>query len=197
MNKLTTFTLIFGMLPSLGWSVEDEAIGSREIKMRPSEKRSLTLKKSERNPYAKRSIDEGLTDEDQNSEEISIRNRLQGLQVLGSSRGQRGMRLLLGDILVENGTVLPPLIPDQTQHLKVMEVTNNKVVLGWMDIETGDLTGKTLQISYDLEPSVQYILQGQKLSDNTGISRKLEMGVIKPKRYKPVPSYEDKDLTGQ
>ncbi|MEM7600437.1 MAG: hypothetical protein AAF357_03355, partial [Verrucomicrobiota bacterium] len=142
---------------------------SRMIEMRPDEKRPLLLKDSERNPYARRSPEqETVTDSGENAEELQIREALNSLSVSGRSRGVNGLRILLGDIIIEKGGILPQLLENQTENLKVIEVSEDSVVLGWMDIETGDLTGKTMQMSYDLNPSVSYALHGQERSAEGG-----------------------------
>jgi len=164
-----------------------ETMISRDIEMRPSEKRFLTLKTAERNPYSNRTPkEEKNKDEEHNVEEIAIRKKLDALSVSGTSRNSNGLRLLLGDILLERGLVLPQLIPNQTQHLKVVDVAEEKIVLGWMDVESGELTGKTLQINYDVKPVIRYVLQGQAGS-NEGDAAAPEMGVLKPRRN-PYPS---------
>lgn len=164
-------------------ATSEEPFVKRHIEMRPTEKRSLNLKATERNPYAARAPQEEFNEEDdQNSEEMAISSKLRALNVSGSSRSARGLRLLLGDILIERGKILPPLILDQTQHLKVLEVDTEKIVLGWMDGESSELTGKTLRIIYDLEPSVGYVLQGQVNAPGVGQSLKPQMGVLKPRR---------------
>lgn len=170
-------------LPILGSAQEStDLVGKRNIEMRPSEKRFLTLKPSERNPYSKRAPEDGSTkNEAQNTEELAIRKKLSALDVSGSSRSFNGLRLLLGDILIERGMVLPQLIPNQTQQLKVVDVASEKIVLGWMDVESGELTGKTMQLQYNVDPVVRYVLQGQNTS-NDGTATRLQMGVLRPKR---------------
>lgn len=142
-------------------------VPSREIEMVPDQKRPLLLKNEERNPYARRSPDrEDLNDQGENAEEMEIRERLSSLSVSGQSEGNNGLRVLLGDIIVEKGRVLPKLLEDQTEDLQVIEVSDESVVLGWLDIETGELTGKTMQMAYDLTPSVTYALHGQERTLN-------------------------------
>jgi hypothetical protein len=132
------------------------------IEMRPTEKRPLVMKENERNPYAKRNQqDEVAAEADSDAEELRIRERLASLRVSGRSQGPNGLRVLLGDIILEEGRVLPQLLEDQSESLKVVELGADTVVLGWVDTETGDLTGKTMQVAYDLTPSVSYALHGQ------------------------------------
>lgn len=141
---------------------------ARKISMSPDSKRALALKASERNPYAKRSPGrEELDENGENQEEVQIRSTLSSLSVSGQSRGRNGLRILLGDIIIEQGQILPVLIPDQSENLKVVEVTEETVTLAWLDIETNEPTGKTLQLTYDLSPSVSYALHGQGRIDPT------------------------------
>lgn len=155
---------------------------SREIEMQPEDKRSLSLKVNERNPYARRSAKETAELEGtENEEELRLRDLLSSLSVTGRSRGPNGLRILLGDIILERGKILPQLIVDQSEQLQVIEVNDDTVILGWLDIETGELTGKTTQVSYDLSPSISYALHGQPGGRNTGSGKSKEprMGVLK------------------
>lgn len=154
---------------------------TRMIGMRPGEKRPLILKSNERNPYANRSPEkDAVNEEGENAEEIQIRERLNSLSVTGRSRGPNGLRLLLGDIILEPGRVLPELLEDQSESLKVVEVNEESLLLAWLDIETGEPTGKTMSIIYDLSPSISYALHGQSGADRElGIDSKPLMGVMK------------------
>ncbi len=135
----------------------------RQIQIQPESKRPLSLKVTERNPYARRTEDQNpVTEIGADSEEARIRKVLQGLAVSGSSRGPNGdLKLQMGDITLQNGRVLPQLLENQTENLRVTEITKNTITFGWMDVETSELTGKTMQIGYDLTPKITYQLSGQ------------------------------------
>lgn len=152
----------------------------RMIEMRPEEKRPLLLLANERNPYAKRSaLQQVAPTEEENAEELRIRQKLQSLSVTGRSLGPNGPRILLGDIIVEKGRVLPPLLEEQSENLQVIEVTRDNILLGWFDVDTGELTGKKMQISFDLRPNVAYALHGQGGdSEEGGKVAERRMGVI-------------------
>jgi hypothetical protein len=150
------------------------------INMRANEKRPLSLKEDERNPYARRSPEEEVNqDQGANAEELRIRERLSQLRVTGRSHGPNGLRVLLGDIILEEGAVLPHLLEDQSENLRVVEVTEDAVVLGWLDIETNELTGKSMQVAYDLSPSVTVALQGQVATDDEEGIVMRRMGVLR------------------
>jgi hypothetical protein len=153
---------------------------SRVIKMHPDEKRPLLLTERERNPYARRSPDASPINENgENEEEIQIRQSLTSLSVTGQVRGgSNGLRVLLGDIILEKGRILPQLLPEQSENLQVVEVTEENVVFAWLDIETGEPTGKTMQLPYDVSPSVPYVLSGQQRGAESA-SSDLRMGVMR------------------
>lgn len=135
---------------------------SRMIEMRPTDKTPLISKANERNPYARRSAaDEAEANGEENQEEIQIRQRLSSLSVKGRSVGPNGPRILLGDIILEKGKELPDLLQQQVERLKVIDISENSIVLGWLDVETREPTGKTMQVTYDLTPRITYALHGQ------------------------------------
>lgn len=155
------------------------------IEMIPQQKRGLMIQNGERNPYAKRAPEEerDLT-ENESDEESQIRAKLTSLKVTGRSQGPKGLRLLLGDIIVEAGRQLPQLLLTQVENLKVIEVTPEAIVLGWIDSKTGELTGKGLQVLYDLNPNVTYALHGQTggLSEDGSTPVSRSMGVLRVAR---------------
>ncbi len=82
------------------------------------------------------------------TERIVVKKMLAHLDWTGESNGKKGRRLLLGDILVEKGCIMPQLIRDQTQSVKVVKIEGNRVVYGWLDRKTGFLMGETFAICY-------------------------------------------------
>lgn len=175
-------------------------VPGRMIQMRPEEKRPLVLKESERNPYAKRNPQqEGEREETTNGEELKIRERLGELSVTGRSEGPNGLRVLLGDIILEEGRVLPQLIEDQSESLRVVELNEDTVVLGWLDLESGELTGKTMQVSYDLAPKVSYALHGQTAGESGEEPVQRLMGVMRigEERRNHEPGSAAENLAGE
>ncbi|MCB1203172.1 MAG: hypothetical protein KDN18_02850 [Verrucomicrobiae bacterium] len=171
-----------GMVPSMPAPAPAATfVPGRMIGMRPGEKRPYALKADERNPYAKRSEQEEVSAEKNgNAEELRIREKLSRLRVTGRSQGGNGLRVLLGDIILEQGAILPPLLEDQSENLQVIELSDDTVVLGWLDIETNELTGKSMQVAYDLSPSIVYALHGQESDPSSpdGVAMR-KMGVLR------------------
>ena len=136
---------------------------TRKIEMRPSEKRSLALRVDERNPYG-RDIGEIKVIEDKEGvpEEDLIRKVFSQLTIGGRSVGPDGPRVLVGDMYLEEGQVVPPVIEDQSEQLVVVKISKEEIELAWFDPETGDLTGRRLNLKFDLKPVVNYIMNGQR-----------------------------------
>ncbi len=170
-----------GMVPGASAPAPAAAfVPGRVIDMRPAQKRPLTLRENERNPYAKRNPHEELAaGADSDAEELRIRERLTALRVSGRSQGPNGLRVLLGDIILEEGRMLPQLLEDQSESLKVVELGEDTVVLCWIDTETSQPTGKTMQVAYDLTPSVSYALHGQTDTPGENGVATRRMGVIR------------------
>ena len=146
-------------------STDDEEGLIREIRLLPNHKRSLSLKEDERNVYARRTaelaINQAEDDGGKETESDRIRRVLTGLVVSGRTYSSKGIRLLAGDIIFEAGELVPQVLQDQTEMLMVENVTEEFVTIGWIDIETGELTGQRLTLTYDLSPRVGYVLAGQ------------------------------------
>ncbi|MEZ5432216.1 MAG: hypothetical protein R3F31_13785 [Verrucomicrobiales bacterium] len=99
-----------------------------DIGVMPEQKRPLQVKDTETNPFANRTaeVDEVVVVED-TSEEQSIRKVLQNIRVGGVSRGDGGLRILVGNIILEKGLILPQLVEDQRERLIVSDISENEV----------------------------------------------------------------------
>lgn len=152
------------MLAANGAAGEPRTIArNRIISLMPEDKRALMLKGDERNPFARRNPDVDLITEesDQETEADLIRDILNALPVSGRSMGPNGLRVLAGGIVFERGKMVDQVIPNQTENLIVENVNEASIELAWIDMETGKLTGKRLNLTYDLSAKVRYVLKGQ------------------------------------
>lgn len=166
----------------------------REIKLLPSHKRALALKEEERNPYAKRMAEVAIeeTESGEETESDKIRRLLTGIPVTGRTYGKRGIRLLAGDIIFETGKEVPKVLEDQTERLVVENLTENTLTLGWIDPETGEPTGKRLNIAYDMETVVAYKLAGQTAKCDDPEGKELKFGSMR-RDSRPAGMAEDPD----
>jgi hypothetical protein len=139
--------------------------GVKYTLLKPSDKTSELVKVGERNPFAK--TDEGNSPNQKSlNEENLIRERLEKLRVVGVSPGNNGLRVMLGDIVLECGQQVPPLLPDQTVALKVGSITGQAIELLWLEARPEGLPARKLTIPVDLRPYVRYQLKGVPTEKN-------------------------------
>ncbi|MBD29270.1 MAG: hypothetical protein CMO38_08480 [Verrucomicrobiaceae bacterium] len=129
----------------------------------PKEKKeqilAFILTDEERNPFVVSKNDVDIEDGTNSSysEETKIRTILESLVVNGISRGSNSYKVQLGSIILEEGKILPRLIRDQTDDLKVTEITSSKVQITWVGDEEADKP-RVMTIPIELEPKVGVVL---------------------------------------
>lgn len=127
----------------------------------PNQKTSEQVKEGERNPFTKVNQDAQNLDAAGTTEENEIRDRLAKLRVVGVSPGVRGLRVMLGDMVLEPGEDVPQVLPEQTLSLRVGTISPRAIELVWVEKKPTGLPARTLTIPVDLRPYVRSILKGQ------------------------------------
>lgn len=150
--------LMLGLCLSTG-SAEDET-----ILLRPSARHTVEVTESERNPFAK--VEEPKTEKplvatDAKSEESRIEAVLNGLKIVGRTRGPNGWKVLLGDLILETGKTLPPVIEGQTQTLRVAAIYDSMVEIEWVNKDSRELP-KRIFVVIQLAPTVGSALSGRQ-----------------------------------
>jgi hypothetical protein len=140
----------------------------------PTQKTSEQVKEGERNPFTK--INQGAQNVDSSgtTEENEIRDRLAKLRVVGVSPGVRGLRVMLGDMVLEPGEDVPQVLPEQTLSLRVGTISPRAIELVWVEKKPSGLPARTLTIPVDLRPYVRSILKGQANTVNQWEKEKAE-----------------------
>ena len=95
------------------------------------------------------------------SQEDMIRNILSQLYVTGVVEGRNGKRILLSDMILEEGTLMPPLIPKQNEQLIVRAITNEFMDLEWIETYRNRKPRK-FRVPIDLNPRVRAALGGRR-----------------------------------
>ena len=137
---------------------ENESLG-----ISPKEKKeqilAFIISDEERNPFVISKNDVDIEDGTNSSysEETKIRTILESLVVNGISRGTNSYKVQLGSIILEEGKILPRLIRDQTDDLKVTEITSSKAQITWVGDEEADKP-RVMTIPIELEPKVGVVL---------------------------------------
>lgn len=129
-----------------------------EIGFLPEEKVGITVPPTERNPYGKRTVKapEAVAEE-KGTEETQIRDIVLKLTCGGMIRGGGKTKVLLGSFQVEEGAILPQVIPDQKEKLKVVAINKERVDLVFVEPDGKPETRK-ITVPYDLGANVHYKL---------------------------------------
>lgn len=153
------------LCPLLVQAQEDEAEGEGEVTrvqyalILPEEKMPETVNPDENNPFQS-AEDQARVSGDSDTEENRVSEILLGLPVTGVSYTTHGMRVLLGDMRLETGADVPPVIPDQVVRLRVKSITTTAIELAWLEEKLTGLPQRSLVIPINVAPTVRYLLQG-------------------------------------
>ncbi len=100
------------------------------------------------------------------AERIAGSDKLLKLQVVGTVRLPDGrMSVLLGNIKLEAGKTVPPVLPDQMVELKVKNITTEYIELAWQEKRATGLPPKLMVIPINISPKVRYQMLGQSEED--------------------------------
>jgi hypothetical protein len=131
----------------------------------PEEKTPENVKPEENNPFESESETQNrLAPGD--TEDNRVRDKLLKLQVVGTVRLPDGrMSVLLGNIKLEAGKTVPPVLPDQMVELKVKNITTEYIELAWQEKRATGLPPKLMVIPINISPKVRYQMLGQSEED--------------------------------
>lgn len=137
------------------------------IGLLPQDKTPVEVDDSERNPFGKKVVKTAEAMVETESEEQKIRALVEKLPFGGITRGYGVVKVLLGSFMLEKDGLLPDVIPGQTERLRVMEVSEKHVELGFVE-EDGSVSSRLIKLSFDLKPVVRYKLGNKKVEATEG-----------------------------
>lgn len=157
-----------------------------KLSQRPEEK--IDSKKP--NPFAERSkAKEAKATETVETEEIKIRRVFDSLKITGITKSKDQYSALMGDLILEEGGQVAPVIKDQTQILRVTRITDKLVEIAWVEgagFET--VAPRKIVKRVELNPRVGVLLAAQPPgSTDAGAMTYLDENgrVIWPRRMTP------------
>jgi hypothetical protein len=166
----------------------------KDIGMLPEEK--LGFRPEERldpkrsNPFAERAkAKEAKAVETVETEEIKIRRVFDSLKISGLTKSNGKFSALMGDLIIEEGGQIKPVIPNQTQILRVTRVTDKFVEIVWVEgagYET--VAPRRIIKRVELNPRIGVLLAAQPIgsADPNAMTYLDENGkVIWPKKMAP------------
>jgi len=157
---------------------------SSPIGILPAFKHGVEVDPEERNPFGALAEAKAETIST-GAEAAKITAILETLPVSGLSRSQSGevRCVLLGDLRLEAGAVVPQLVEGQTDELFVQSISADEVVIVWR-LEAGHTPAQAriLRRKIDVEPKVEMILPGQlRSTDATQSALRKSVVVIRGK----------------
>lgn len=176
MKRLASVVLLMAAVVSLRGAPS-------EIGFLPEEKVGVTVPPTERNPFGKRLVKApDAVVEEKGTEEAQIRDIISKLTCGGVIRGGGKTKALLGSFQVEEGTILPQILPEQKEKLKVVAINKDRVELVFVESD-GKPENRKITVPYDLGANVHFKLEGASKSPKKDAGMG---GVIK--KNEPAPS---------
>jgi len=166
-HRLISWTGLLCMLMCMQARAQDAVAGEDAEKrvqyqlILPEEKTPENVKPEEHNPFESESDAQNrLAPGD--TEENRVRDKLLKLQVVGTMRMPDGrMSVLLGNIKLEPGKAVPPVLPEQLVELHVKNITEQYIELAWQEKRATGLPPKLMIIPINISPKVRYQMLGQ------------------------------------
>ncbi|MBK8040698.1 MAG: hypothetical protein IPK22_26735 [Verrucomicrobiaceae bacterium] len=126
----------------------------------PDEKTPERVKPEENNPFES-AIEAASRNAPEDTEENRVRDVLARLPVVGASiRPDGKMKVMLGDIMLQPGQVVPQVFADQQVRLTVKNITMQNIELAWEEKEATGLPPKVMLIAINMSPEIKYKLLG-------------------------------------
>jgi len=149
--KVTAFSAILAFMMPLSLL----AGPAKSVGMLPGDKVAITVEETERNPFSQRIVQAAEAPKDTGAEESQLRTVVENLDLKGVTKSGGRMKVLLGSYALEEGKLMPQLIPDQTEKLRVIALTDKKVELGFVE-KDGSAQARKIVLHLDFTPSVRY-----------------------------------------
>ncbi|HSI62838.1 MAG TPA: hypothetical protein VLE43_06955 [Candidatus Saccharimonadia bacterium] len=135
--------------------------GVKYTLLKPNDKTSEVVREMDRNPFGRSDAELQAQTQKGSNEENQIRDLLAKLRVVGVSPGANGLRVMLGDMVLEAGQLVPQVLAEQTISLRVASITSEAINLVWVEAKPSGLPPRALTIPVDLRPYVRVQLKGQ------------------------------------
>jgi hypothetical protein len=163
--SLLTLALLAFSASRMTGQTETETDGDTRERIRyllilPEEKTPEVVKPNEPNPFNKGETG-SIKQEDTTSDENKVKDALMGLRASGVVYAEDGSvrAVMLGQLKLERGMVVPPVLPDQDVHLRVNSLSESTIELVWIEKKKNlALPPRPVILPIDLRPTVRYYL---------------------------------------
>ncbi|MEM9481404.1 MAG: hypothetical protein AAGA58_17275 [Verrucomicrobiota bacterium] len=137
---------------------EGDISEASKVGILPHQKKTLNVPPDERNPFSVPVVGDAEV-VDSSTEEAQLRGIVRRLPIGGVTPGNRGLKVLLGSMIIEQGHYLPDLFPGQANRLLVSKVSRKEIELTVVD-EDGAEQQEKIRKEFDLANDVHGIHPG-------------------------------------
>ena len=173
MKKLIPICLV-GMLLTAA-AQDPDSLDLSAIGRLPVHRQGVEVDQGQANPYGlpTQRKKETSSVKRQYSQEDRIRDVLGNLPVTGVIGN--GKKVLLGDLVLEEGEFVEDVLPGQTDRLLVKEISSQNVLIEWVEHSRRN-KARQMEIPIDMQTRVQVMLKGQLGSEkkHMGIARSVD-----------------------
>ena len=137
----------------------------------PDGRQKVDLRASERNPFAQQIAPEmpPPTTQEGTTEESRLRKLLRAMKIAGVSGNPGNKQVLLGSLILKPGTILPPILKNQVEVLKVLSVDDTAVVLAFVERDKSAAARKIV-LPFRIKPEVTQVMYGEAFEELTKVT---------------------------
>jgi len=143
------------------------APAASESLLYPDGRQVLDVRSNERNPFVQQLVEPSSTTtspQEGASEEARLRRILKAVKISGGASKSGHRQLLLGSLILKPGVILPPLLSNQSEALRVISVDDSSLTLEFVEKDPSSDARKIL-IPFDLKPEVTQFLYGEAVEE--------------------------------
>jgi hypothetical protein len=140
------------------------------IGLLPEERQTLEVAPTEKNPFGVKVDRVSKLPRSADNEEARIRLVMERLPVGGVVEGERGRKVMLGPLILEEGQFVQQIVPNQREMLRVLSISDERIEIGFVE-SSGSTSVRKITIPIDLTPEVKFRLGFRSIfpgSKNTG-----------------------------
>ncbi|TSA37389.1 MAG: hypothetical protein D4R65_00915 [Verrucomicrobiaceae bacterium] len=164
--------------------VSASAPAASESLLYPDTRKVLDVRANERNPFAQQITDSPGPTQEGVSEDARLRRILRAMKIGGVSGTPGHRQLLLGSLILKPGVVLPPLISNQAEVLRVVSVDDSSITLEFVEKDPASDARKIL-LTFGIKPEVRQFMYGEAVEAVT------KAGVTAQPELKQAPYPDD------
>lgn len=145
-------------------------LASSDGTLLPEGRQKVELKPSERNPFVQQIAEEAPQTNPQagTSEESHLRRIFRAIKVGGISGSNGKKQALLGSLIIKPGDILPPLLKNQFEVLRVLSVDDSAIVLGFVDKDS-QVSVRQIVLPLNMKPAVARVMYGDAFEELTKV----------------------------